>query len=315
MPVQGNLNLAVRSSGRALERTRIIPLSRKAIHEAPEPGIEQSESPARRPVSRLPLVDAPGISEIPVAAARGRLSSRLPAATVVFAALAASCAAIMFLAGENFVSGAATGLLLAAGTASMVIAWLVRRERGERMRLVSEIEALEDKTWELRESEERYRSLAEVFGDLVLHRDAKGRVIFANSALMEAFAIEPGTLTGQPFKPQILAQCEVGSSMRAPDGFAARELRIVTAAGPRWFHWIDLPIRDDVTGEAAMRSVARDITGPQAGRAGARTCAHQGGTGEPGQVAVPCERQPRDANAAQRHSWNVGPAARYRADA
>lgn len=167
----------------------------------------------------------------------------------------------MFLAGENFVSGAATGLLLAAVAASMVIAWLVRRERGERMRLVSEIEALEDKTWELRESEERYRSLAEVFGDLVLHRDAKGRVIFANSALMEAFAIEPGTLTGQPFKPQILAQCEVGSSMRAPDGFAARELRIVTAAGPRWFHWIDLPIRDDVTGEAAMRSVARDITG------------------------------------------------------
>ena len=126
--------------------------------------------------------------------------------------------------------------------------------------LVREIEALEDKTWELRESEERYRSLAEAFGDLVLHRDGKGRVIFANDALMAVFGLESGALTGTVFSPQILAETGISPDLRTPAGFAARELRLATPGGPRWFHWIDLPIRDDVTGETALRSVARDIT-------------------------------------------------------
>ncbi|HSO47935.1 MAG TPA: ATP-binding protein [Rhizobiaceae bacterium] len=221
---------------------------------------EQTANPGTSTGRRLPLVDAPGMSQIPLAP-RGPVAGRLPGVAAAFAALATLCAAIMFLSGAGFYSGAATGMFLAAGGAAAVIAWLGRRDRGERMRLVREIEALEDKTWELRESEERYRSLAETFGDLVLHRDARGRVIFANTALMRAFAIEPGMLTGQSFEPQIIAQCDVDPAMRAPEGFAARELNIATPAGPRWFHWIDLPIRDDVTGEAALRSVARDITG------------------------------------------------------
>ncbi len=236
-------------------------LSRNTNQAAHERDAGQTGRLAGRMDARLPLVDAPGISETPVAPLRIASLTGLPAGAAAFAVVAILCASVMFLASASSYTGATSGILLAAGGAAAVIAWLGKRERGEHMRLVREIESLEDKTWELRESEERYRSLAEAFGDLVLHRDAKGRVIFANAALMEAFAIEPGTLTGQLFEPQIIARCEVDPAMRAPDGFTARELNIATPDGPRWFHWIDLPIRDDVTGEAALRSVARDITG------------------------------------------------------
>ncbi|MEM7464669.1 MAG: hypothetical protein AAF362_18520, partial [Pseudomonadota bacterium] len=42
--------------------------------------------------------------------------------------------------------------------------------RKEALRLPGALEELEDKTWELRERAERYRSMAEAFGDLVMHR-------------------------------------------------------------------------------------------------------------------------------------------------
>ena len=49
--------------------------------------------------------------------------------------------------------------------------------------LEARIEELSDDNWELREAEERARSLLEAQGDLIVRRDADGRITYANDAL------------------------------------------------------------------------------------------------------------------------------------
>lgn len=121
------------------------------------------------------------------------------------------------------------------------------------------VEILQDAAWELRESEERYRTVAEAFDDLVVHRDNTGRILFANSAFTTVFGHDGATIVGERFEPQIVA--EENSNMDKADAIGEpRQLQIDTPAGPRWFAWIDQPMRDEATGKAAVRSIARDIT-------------------------------------------------------
>ena len=46
-------------------------------------------------------------------------------------------------------------------------------------------EALADRNWELQEAEQRARSLFESQGDLIVLRDADGRITFVNDAYCE----------------------------------------------------------------------------------------------------------------------------------
>lgn len=179
-----------------------------------------------------------------------------------FAALAGGVAAVVFASGDALASLVMlfAALLLQAAWSRQKMANRTFADAAARLQLIADIEALEDKAWELRESEERYSSLAQAFGDLVLHRDAAGRVIFANAALCQLFALDAGALAGTRFSPLILDDSRADLAHLNQGGFAARELRIATPCGPRWFHWIDLPIRDVESGENAIRSVARDIT-------------------------------------------------------
>ncbi|MCG6856826.1 MAG: response regulator [Salaquimonas sp.] len=135
----------------------------------------------------------------------------------------------------------------------------MRSLRDDVARMKIRAEFVEDEAWELKESEERYRTLAEAFGDLVVHRDARGRVLFANDALAVAFGRGRADLIGETFAPQVLASIEPRRKA-GHDPSKAREVCLVTPQGERWFKWIDIPIRDAATGLAATRSVARDIT-------------------------------------------------------
>ena len=208
----------------------------------------------------LPIVSAPSITT-PLAPIGTSLQSKWPVVlALLLAALIGAATLIVSPDRANLLFMAAAMLLASIATHLHLHASLRSKEIVARLGLVGELEALEDKTWELRESEERYRSLAEAFGDLVLHRDAKGRVIFANEALLKMFAIKPEAAIGREFSLAILNEANADTPSRKPASFAARELQISTPGGPRWLHWIDLPIRDDLSGETAIRSVARDIT-------------------------------------------------------
>ena len=51
--------------------------------------------------------------------------------------------------------------------------------------------------WELQESEERFRGLIDALGDLVVHRDREGRIVYANRVFAELVGMEQRDLLGK----------------------------------------------------------------------------------------------------------------------
>ncbi len=135
--------------------------------------------------------------------------------------------------------------------------------------LADRLESMEDQSWEIRESEERYRSLAEAFGDLVVHRDLKGNVLFANAAFRRNFGnfssenipVEERRFELEPLEPlKPLADSDPNAQAVDSSHAQARDIHLQTLLGPRWFSWLDIAIRDEDTGHSAIVSVAREIT-------------------------------------------------------
>src|SRR5664280_998400 len=75
------------------------------------------------------------------------------------------------------------GALFAAACAFIAFMLMRQRAHADKVRaLEARIEELSDDNWELRESEERARSLLEAQGDLIVRRDSSGRITYANDA-------------------------------------------------------------------------------------------------------------------------------------
>jgi PAS domain-containing protein len=95
--------------------------------------------------------------------------------------------------------------LIAVGLASLAFtAQSVRLERRKRSQLDesaarsrAEMEHLADRVWELQESEERFRGLIDALGDLVIHRDRAGRLVYANKVFADLTGREPRHLVGK----------------------------------------------------------------------------------------------------------------------
>lgn len=124
---------------------------------------------------------------------------------------------------------------------------LIRRNH----HLAERLEQLEDKTWEVRESEEIHRTLSEALGDIVIHRNSQGMVVFKNSVFCEYFDDDTHHLPTD-FHRTV--------SQLHESGISSCDVEIKTLKGKRWFSWTDMSVRDATTGEVGLRSVARDIT-------------------------------------------------------
>jgi PAS domain S-box-containing protein len=128
-------------------------------------------------------------------------------------------------------------------------------------RLEKGLEELKDLQWQIRESEGRYRDLLDTQADVILRRDAQGRLTFVNRAFCRVFGLERSAVLGQPFRPRILAGDKVGPL--AP-GAEVRERRTVqeieTAAGPRWFEWEEHAVPAEKGAVPEVQSVGRDVT-------------------------------------------------------
>src|SRR5258707_3226873 len=138
-------------------------------------------------------------------------------------------------------------------TLSMRLRWVQRRLR----KLALHNEALADRNWELKEAEERARSLFESQGDLIVLRDTEGRITFANDAYCE--------LAGQPREELIgsrgaLAILEQGDTALQSSGTRIHDQKIETALGPRWIAWREGYVRNDAGRPTEMQSVGRDVT-------------------------------------------------------
>ena len=112
-------------------------------------------------------------------------------ARAVFIALAIFAAAAGFLAGAGLqntgyeLTGYAigTGALFAAACAAIGFMLVRQRAIAAAMRLLeARNEELSDRNWELRETEERARSLLAAQGDVIVRRDSTGLITYANDA-------------------------------------------------------------------------------------------------------------------------------------
>ena len=118
-------------------------------------------------------------------------------------------------------------------------------------------EALVDRNWELKEAEERARSLFESQGDLIVLRDRHGRITFANDAFCELAGQARAALIGSSFQLTILEQ---GESAIEPRGTKIHDQKIATPLGPRWIAWREALVRFDAGAPAETQSVGRDVT-------------------------------------------------------
>src|SRR6266851_1960295 len=118
-------------------------------------------------------------------------------------------------------------------------------------------EALADRNWELKEAEERVRSLFESQGDLIVLRDADGRIAFVNDAYCELAKLPRSALVGSDFT---LAVLEQGDTALEADGTRIHDQKIAGPLGPRWIAWREGLVRSDAGQPAEMQCVGRDVT-------------------------------------------------------
>lgn len=126
-------------------------------------------------------------------------------------------------------------------------------------RLFEQNEQLEDKAWELRESDERQASILSTLGDVVIRRDADRNVVYANAAALEAFGSE--IRAGAPLTlPRADLRKVASQAPREETDAWFGDLLLQTAHGPRWYSRIDIGVRDPSTGQPLSQTVLRDVT-------------------------------------------------------
>lgn len=215
----------------------------------------------------LPVVTAPKLNDIPIGNTLIKSNSQKPILwTLIFwvtmsIALMASLIPIVVKLGPFMTMPimvlATSCLLLAIVSHIFQTRTLKHANNKERSELENKLESLQSRTWELHESEERHRSLIEAFGDIIMHRTADGLVTYVNEAFISMFGDSDTSFLYKPFKPKLIEEVK---RSEATDLEVMWDVKIKTQHGERWFAWLDLPLRDDTTGEASVRTMIRDIT-------------------------------------------------------
>lgn len=182
-------------------------------------------------------------------------------ATCIAALLAASGTAA--LAATTFADAppwlAAVAALLICALTCGALACALRRHftLGRRTRVLeARIEDLSDHAFELRESAERTRSLLEAQGDLIVRRDAEGRITYVNDAFRRLVGRTEGELIGTRFE---LAVIEQGDPVMLEDGTRVHDQKLMTHDGPRWIAWREV-VAQGSGPSADIQSVGRDVT-------------------------------------------------------
>jgi len=198
-----------------------------------------------------------------------RTASRNTASLVLFGravviTLSVISAWLGFLAGIRFRSGdydphayaIGAGALFAGACA--VIAFMLMRRRFAKIKLrllEARIEELSDRNWELREAEERARSLLEAQGDLIVRRDAAGRVTYANDAFCALAGKKREALIGKAMDLSVL---DAGPVNVLADGTRVYDQKIAFEAAARWIAWREVAVRTEAGSE--VQGVGRDVT-------------------------------------------------------
>ena len=157
---------------------------------------------------------------------------------------------------RSFAIGVAGFFATACGAILLLIS-SNRKLHSDLARSAARCEKLADQNWELQEAEERTKSLLEAQGDLIVRRDAAGRITYANDAFCELAGQARDSLIGTAATINVLEQ---GKTTPLPDGTRLHDQKIMTAAGARWLAWREVIVRVDAEDCTEVQSVGRDIT-------------------------------------------------------
>lgn len=136
---------------------------------------------------------------------------------------------------------------------SMRLRWMRQKVR----RIDLHNEALVDRNWELKEAEERARSLFESQTDLIVLRDSDGRITSVNDAYCALAQKSREELIGTLFTLPVLEQ---GDAAVEANGVRVHDQKIDTAFGSRWIAWREGLVRSDANRAADLQCVGRDVT-------------------------------------------------------
>lgn len=151
-------------------------------------------------------------------------------------------------------------LTLLAGLAALLM--LRQRDRVARQaaELARDVETLNDRLWALADSEERYRSLIEAQGDLIVRRDG-ARIVYANGAYAALLGLDETEIAGSEAEPRSLAR---RPAQALDDGSRVFDECLATPDGERWISWVETVVPVPL-GRTVLQRVGRDITARIAG--------------------------------------------------
>ena len=155
-----------------------------------------------------------------------------------------------FAIGSSFLFACAC---VALAMMSMRARWLKRQMR----KIAAHNDLLADRNWELKEAEERARTLFEAQGDLIVVRNNAREITFANDAYCLLAGKPRAALTGTAFE---LPALEAGTATTTSDGTRSYDQRVAGATGERWIAWREQWIRLDANRPAQLQCVGRDVT-------------------------------------------------------
>ena len=119
----------------------------------------------------------------------------------------------------------------------------------------------------LRDSEARYRMLADNSTDIILNLDVEGRVRFVSPSITQLGGFEPSDLVGRNAALLVVAEDRPSAArshvmtLRGGGAMVSFEYRAVTASGAeRWFETHSRAVRDDAGVVEGVVSVLHDIS-------------------------------------------------------
>jgi len=105
------------------------------------------------------------------------------------------------------------------------------------------------------------QGLLDAMGDIVVHRDAAGRITYANQVLAELLGRPQARLLGHQLAYIGIELAMVpDTALASGECLSATDVAIDVHGERRWFSWTELSRRDPRTGAVCHRAIARDIT-------------------------------------------------------
>lgn len=181
-----------------------------------------------------------------------------PLTTILLSGLAFTTGASPLVAAAIAIAGLSCGV--SAYRSARAVARLTDLRDDDRGRAMQEIGALQGQVAAAGAEEERLRSLSDALGNIVVDRDAEGRILYANAVLCGLLGRTTDQVQGRTL-------CDFGIDIGAPeadDAMAGQrepvDIAIHGGSGSRWFAWSELPGERDAAGMVCYRAIGRDIT-------------------------------------------------------